>query len=31
LQVSFDRVDDKFTNVILSGPALKSFEGEIEI
>jgi diaminopimelate epimerase len=31
LEVSFDKVDDKYTNVFLKGPAEFVFKGEIEI
>jgi diaminopimelate epimerase len=31
LQVSFELIDGKFTNVVLTGPAVKTFKGEIEL
>jgi diaminopimelate epimerase len=31
LSVSFDHAENKFTNVVLAGPAQKSFEGIINL
>jgi len=31
LSVEFDKVDDSFKNVWLNGPAVRVFEGEIEV